>query len=226
MTDYNSKKNDILMIFVRFPEPGKVKTSLQPEISPENAARLYRYMIQEILSHFSEGVSFDIVIKYAPIDKRRALEELLMRHLPVIPQYGFSMGERMLKSMIWANESGYEKKIIMGSDTLHVSEEIVVAAMNYLDSHDVVLGPSEDGGCYLIGLKEVKEDLFADLDWDSGLVFKQALERAKSNNLKVAVLQELYGIDSISHLQRCYREIQTSTVFFPIIEPVLHELLT
>lgn len=186
-----------LIVFTRYPEAGKTKTRLIPELGADGAADLSLELIGQVMrtvSSVSERESMDVSVLFTGCDEDRA------RHLAPGPytyreQVGADLGARMNAALAAAFDDGYDLAVIVGSDCPELSESIVFTAFQKLADADVVLGPAADGGYYLIGLRAPRPVLFEGVEWGSGSVFDSTVGIAGEHGLSVATLPMLRDVD-------------------------------
>ncbi|MEK7232538.1 MAG: TIGR04282 family arsenosugar biosynthesis glycosyltransferase [Elusimicrobiota bacterium] len=190
-----------LMIFIKAPVPGRVKTRLCPPLSPTQAAALYIAFAKDTLETARNSAGYQVDILYdssADFPDLRWLEPALPP--PFFAQRGDDLGTRLEQAFNDTFSRGTGKIIAIGSDTPHIAPAAIERAFSSLDRADVVLGPAADGGYYLIGLKEPCGFLFQEISWSTVDVVRQTLERAKQRGLKTATLPTLFDVDTISDL--------------------------
>lgn len=117
-----------------------------------------------------------------------------------------------------------DKLVFIGSDSPTMPVSYIEQAIDMLSGHDVVIGPSDDGGYYLIGLSDDHPYLFEGVDWSTRAVFQQTLARANAAGLKVAVLPDWFDVDDIAGLRRLYNELQDDPSAAPHTTAYLTEL--
>jgi hypothetical protein len=143
-----------------------------------------------------------IQLRFAPDD---ALQEIVPWLRPTwsgAKQGPGDLGERLVRAVASEFENGAEPVVMIGSDCPDVQASDIRDAWNALRDWDVVLGPAEDGGYYLIGLRRPEIDLFREIAWGSNTVLESTLARAKALNLKVHLLRALHDIDTVEDLRR------------------------
>lgn len=186
-----------LIVFTRYPEPGKTKTRLIPVLGAEGAAELQRRMtlhtltIAEQLMH-CRPVSVEVHFEGANEGLMREMFGANVRH---IPQCKGDLGERMLRSFRRAFRRGVRKTIIVGTDCPGISVKQIEQALDELEHGQLILGPANDGGYYLIGLRKAIPQLFRDIPWGTGEVLKRTLEIAEDKMLWTALLEPLGDVD-------------------------------
>ena len=190
-------KNAII-IFVRNPELGKVKTRLAKEIGDERALQVYRKLLQHTHSCVS-AIECDRFVYYAEQITTDDLWKNDMYYKKV--QQGNDLGERMMLAFSELFQHGYSKIIIIGSDCPGLSSAILKDAFNKLNEADIVLGPSTDAGYYLLGMKIVHPQLFQHIQWSTDTVLKDTQKIISSINKSATLLPELTDIDEAKDLQ-------------------------
>ncbi|WP_224485207.1 TIGR04282 family arsenosugar biosynthesis glycosyltransferase [Robertkochia aurantiaca] len=189
-------KDRLLLIFIRNPEMGKVKTRLARSIGKERALEVYL----ELLRHTREvslKINCDRQLYYSEyIDHHDQWpEEQFKKKL----QKGEDLGERMKRAFEEAFSEGYKQIIIIGSDLIDLCVKDLESAFSKLDRHELVIGPAADGGYYLIGMKKNHDELFEDKPWGTSEVLKKTLESLAKED--VALLRELNDIDTLDDLE-------------------------
>ncbi len=186
-----------LILFTRYPEPGKTKTRLISVLGAEGAASLHREMTERTLRwvrELSSGVPLSLEIRYAGGEARQ-MEDWLGSGLSYIPQGDDDLGAGMMGSFHDAFQGGMKKVVLIGTDCPGLGEPIVETAFRALEQNDLVLGPAGDGGYYLIGLRSPQPALFQGISWGTGQVLAQTLARAKDLELRMSLLEILDDID-------------------------------
>ena len=204
------RRSDALCVFIKAPRLGEVKTRLQPEITPEDGLRLYQAMVENLLDQFKDNLEFDLFLFYWPAGCEAELRQWLGNGYDFVLQEGKDLGERMTCACQWTFDRHYEKTVIVGSDipTLNVND--IGQAFSLLDRMDVVLGPSRDGGYYLIGLKHPYPGLFEEIPWSSDLVYHKTLEKIEEQRLSLAELSEKDDLDTFEDVLAFWKEFKGS----------------
>lgn len=203
----NLKKN-ALIIFSKAPRPGTVKTRMQPELSPDQSRTLYMAMVEDLTATFANADSFNLLIHYWPTDAGPEMEHWLGADKHFTPQHEGNLGAKMHLAFADVLNSGYEKVAIIGSDLPSLNENDIESAYQLLDAHDAVFGPTDDGGYYLVALKNAQPVLFESVEWSTPAVFEQTLANAQRANLSVGQLIEKRDIDNIEEVQRLWASIR------------------
>jgi hypothetical protein len=185
-----------LVMFVRFPEHGQVKSRLAKDIGEEAAANLYRCFVEDLLERFSRE-PYRFHIAFYPAEKGREMREMLGEEFSYIPQNGEDLGERMKLSFLWCFSEGARSVVLIGSDVPDLPTWIVDEAFRALDKFDAVIGPAIDGGYYLLGFNEDSfcKDVFMGLPWGAETVFHDTMNIFHMAGALVHVLPVHWDID-------------------------------
>ncbi|OGX04711.1 MAG: hypothetical protein A3G87_06290 [Omnitrophica bacterium RIFCSPLOWO2_12_FULL_50_11] len=191
-----------ILYFVKYPEPGKVKTRLAKALGSNAAAKAYRGLAESIFHSLSNGNSkskgFETVVFFDPPEKERQVKEWLPGAAAYRSQKGKDLGERLIHAFKEAFQDGAERVLAVGSDTLGFKPKFVMKAFDVLKNYDVVIGPAKDGGYYLIGFSGFHTILFQDIPWSTGDVLKTTLGWIREEGLSYSLLQELEDLDEIN----------------------------
>ncbi len=195
----------MLLIFVKYPEPGKVKTRLAENIGSENAATLYREMAESIIYELSKPTDFKKIIFFDPPQRKDdMIRWLKFGGFSFMPQEGKSLGERMSNAFNHAFSIGAAKKaVIVGTDCPQITMQTIAKAFDKLETSEAVLGPSYDGGYYLLGLRRLMPDVFHDIDWSTNLVFDQTMKKLRNSGIRPECLEMLRDVDTVEDLSEC-----------------------
>lgn len=201
-----------LIVFTRYPEPGKTKTRLIPALGTQGAADLQRQMTEYTLNQVRKLLtwrSISIEVRYAGGD-RQLMQEWLGYDLVYQVQGEGDLGTRMARSHSTAFASSFDSAIIIGTDCPGLKAQLMAEAFDRLLAHDLVLGPAIDGGYYLIGVRRFIPELFALPSWGTAEVFQQTVEIAQNLNLSIAALTPLADVDRPEDLPVWEREVEKS----------------
>jgi len=190
-----------LLFFIKNPEKGKVKTRLASAMGHEMAVKLYRRFLLEMLSTLNRG-TFLFYLCFYPGDSLNDLKHWLGDHYLYTPQNGENLGERMKNGFMEAFAIGFKRVVLIGSDIPDLSLEFIEEAFHSLQEKDAVIGPSLDGGYYLIGFKDKTFSLqvFKGIPWSTERVFDETMKVLKQGSLAVHTLPPLRDIDTIDDL--------------------------
>ena len=190
-----------LIVFAKNPVPNHVKTRLIPEFSAVQAASLYSAFLKDWCNALKNLSDIELVIAYTPPESQSEIERVIGGNVIYIPQVGNDLGERLTSAAEWAAERGYLKVIIVGSDSPSLPISYISDALSGLDSRDVVIGPSIDGGYYLIGLNmnsisKSVTTIFNGITWSSPQVLQQTFDRIQSIEASLKLLPPWYDVDT------------------------------
>ncbi len=199
-----------VIIFMRAPFQGKVKTRLAKTIGDENAAEFYRLCAQTVIAEIGQlGSNVAKYIFLAEPTDQLQTDDLVDLEFKVEIQEGQNLGQRLLNAFKRVFHDGIMKAVIVASDVPDLSADIVEKAIGSLDDSDVVIGPCYDGGYYLIGIKEPHQELFRGVSWGTEQVCQQTLVAADKSGLAVGQLSTLIDIDTEEDL-RWWSEVNGS----------------
>lgn len=201
-----NKNEDILLkaalVFSKAPVSGEVKTRLVPDVSYENAALLHEAFVLDTVEKIAGQGSLDLWGACSPDKEHPFFVSLNERFgLKTFDQTEGDLGQRMKAGIDFLNCRGYEKILVLGSDSPSLPMEILGEALEQLDKNQIVLGPSIDGGYYLLGVCGEPADIFSGIEWGSSSVFNETLERLKKAKVKYSVLPYWYDVDTIQELR-------------------------
>jgi len=190
---------EVLIIFVKNPELGKVKTRLAKSIGDAQALAVYFKLLRSCFD-LTESLSQDVVIYYNNyIDSEdHWRSDRYKKYL----QEGKNIGEKMSNAIAEQISLGYENVCLIGSDIYDLSEEVICKAFGALKSKDIVIGPALDGGYYLIGMKKANGDIFNISKWSTDTVLKETIEKIKQQGLSYEKMTQLNDIDTIDDLRK------------------------
>ncbi|RIJ34428.1 TIGR04282 family arsenosugar biosynthesis glycosyltransferase [Pontibacter oryzae] len=190
-------QNKLLLLFVRNPELGKVKTRLAASVGPEKALEIYLHLLQHTrdvtlplpmhkLVYYTNAIDTN---DFWPNDK---YEKRV--------QPPGDLGEKMQAAFAAAFDEGYASVVIIGSDCLQLTDKIILDAYQKLEKSDVVIGPALDGGYYLLGMNRLHPRLFQNKHWSTERVFPETIHDIQELHLSYALLPHLSDIDHIEDL--------------------------
>jgi uncharacterized protein len=190
-------QSDILIVFTRYPEPGKVKTRMIQVLGEQGAADLQCAMIQYTLDTAgrlaaTDNITVEVHFESGSIED---MQSAFGRSYPYMRQEGYDLGERMLSSFFSVPANGSCSAVIIGTDCPGITEAVIRQAFYALKENDCVLGPSYDGGYYLIGLNRPVPELFTSIPWGTPEVLNRTLEAIDRLGLRAALLRRLTDID-------------------------------
>ena len=186
-----------LIIFIKNPILGKVKSRLAKDIGKEKALVVYQDLLIKTRQETEKLENVNKLLYYSDfIDERDMWPvDIFEKYLQI--QEG-DLGKRMQAAF---NESIKGKTIIIGSDCYDLKAEHIQIAFSQLETKDIVIGPANDGGYYLLGMSNFYPQLFEGIDWSTSKVFIQTLEKIRTLNLTVGVLEELVDLDTFKDIK-------------------------
>jgi len=186
-------------IFAKTPLPGQVKTRLAPRLSPEQGADLYRCMLLDTLARV-RTLGIDTFLFF---EGDQAFFREAAPGLPLLAQQGDGLGERLEHAFSTLYALGYPLRVVIGSDAPDLPLSYLEDAFHRLAAgSEVVFGPAEDGGYYLVALSGDCGELFREIPWSGPRVLEQSLERAREERRKVSLLPPWYDVDVSADLRR------------------------
>lgn len=181
-----------LIIFIRNPESGKVKTRLSATIGNDQAFSIYKKLVEHTIT-VSKSVDADKFVFYSShIDDN---DEWDNKYFAKRLQTGSDLGERMSNAFKTLFADGYNYISIIGSDCPGITRQIIEEAFNALPQSDVAIGPAKDGGYYLLALNKARAELFNNISWSTDRVLSQTLAVCDHLNLSAHLLCELFDVD-------------------------------
>jgi rSAM/selenodomain-associated transferase 2/rSAM/selenodomain-associated transferase 1 len=218
-----------LILFTRYPEPGKTKTRLIPFLGPHGAADLQKQMTEHVLSRAGGFVGdrrIDMEVRYEG-GNRGLMEEWLGGHISYRSQGRGDIGTRMAQAFSQAFNQGKKRVVIVGSDCPGINGATVRSAFDLLGQFDLVLGPANDGGYYLIGLRQEESKLFEDVPWGTVEVGARTLEIANQLGLRWVKVEPLDDVDRPEDIEvwerEATREVAPPHPTISIVIPTLNE---
>lgn len=198
-----------LVAMAKEPSPGGTKTRLSPPLTAGEAAALYHCFLLDTLELMRQTASAQPIVAYAPEEARSFFEHCAPHGFGLVPQVGADLGERLDRVVVDCLRQGYCQVVIIASDSPTIPLPYLNQAYRELDDPDVdvVLGPCDDGGYYLVGLKQRFPDLFRGIVMSTATVLEETLARAKRADLYVACLPPWYDVDTSEDLERLKREL-------------------
>lgn len=186
-----------LILFTRYPEPGRTKTRLIPALGAQGAATLQRRMSELLVARMAEFVAdfpANLEIRYAD-GNQQAMEAWFSSDIPCLDQGEGDLGERLHRAFAQTFAQGAQKVVVIGADCPRLTPALFAQAFAALEQEDLVLGPAMDGGYYLVGLNRLVPDLFAEIPWGSGEVLTATLKQAQALHLSTHLLEPLADVD-------------------------------
>ncbi|MFQ5501119.1 MAG: TIGR04282 family arsenosugar biosynthesis glycosyltransferase [Phycisphaerae bacterium] len=194
-----ARSPDTIILFAKFPQPGRVKTRLIGALTPEQAAEVYHRLLVLSLDTLRAVANARIILAGAP--DAADFSEYIDSRVEFRPQGDGDLGKRLSRGITAAFEAGSPRVIVVGADCPRMESGDLSRAFELLGGHDVVIGPAIDGGYYLLGLRRPAPTLLEGIDWSSDRVLGQTQARAAATGLRVALLETRRDVDTIEDIR-------------------------
>jgi uncharacterized protein len=196
------KKDRSLILFVKYPQKGKVKSRLARELGEDFATDLYANFIFDTLRNIKEG-DYNLRISFHPPEREREIKRLCGNNYDYCAQCGIDLGERMKNAFAGCFAEGFKSAILVGSDCPDLPPAVIGNAFAMLeDKSDAVIGPAADGGYYLIGFRNNSflPEIFCGISWGSRSVLKDTIDILRSHSLATDFVQKWPDVDTSEDL--------------------------
>lgn len=194
----------------KVPEAGKVKTRLQPYLTAEQSASLSVAFLQDA-ENKAHSINQNVYVAVSPFEKSYKLKNILQHSNKLIEQTGNNIGDKMLNAFKFAFEEGMDSVVMFGTDIPTFPADYIEQAFEFLELEtDIVLGKTEDGGFYLIGLRILDTRMFENVSWSSADTFEQVWQNIMNLNLHLREVPSWYDIDEIEDLERLKKELENN----------------
>ena len=203
----------VIIVMTKVPGFADVKTRLRPVLSESQRVELARCFLTDTITNLA-SVFDRRIIAFTPGEGRVAIEAHVAAGDICIPQRGSDLGLRLDAVIAEAFEMGFGPVIVIGTDSPTLPPEYLAQALDHLQSrgHGVAIGPTDDGGFYLIGVSRQREGMFSNITWSSSQVFEQTEANIRDiGNLDLLVLPRWYDVDEPEDLARLIAEIDSDT---------------
>ena len=208
-----------LIVMARYPQEGKTKTRLARVIGDAHTVALYEAFLTDLAQHLAQHPLWSMHYTYTPADVDYAafLQRLVPTYAPSIQsfaQQGEDFAARLHYAFQWAHEHGFARAIIIGSDSPQIAPQIIEKARAALDEADLVLGPAEDGGYYLIAMRQ-PYDVFSGIPMSTSMVLQMTIEAAQRQDLSVQLIDTLFDVDEYADMQRLAQLLAADSTLAP-----------
>jgi len=195
-----------IILFVKYPEKGKVKTRLSAELGAETTRNLYKCFVSDLIG-ILEKKRYTFKIAFYPSGSDKKIIPWLGQEHSYITQKGRDLGERMENAFKEVFLEGFKEVLVVGTDIPDLTPSLIDKALKALKRSDAVIGPCYDGGYYLIGFKKKTflSDTFKGIQWSTERVFKDTMVVFTKKGYKVHVLPKLRDVDRIEDLRDFYK---------------------
>lgn len=196
-----------LIIFAKEPQPGHVKTRLNGYLSSRQCVNLYKAFLKDTAA-LARQINCEIkILAYDSAQKTPCYLKRIFPDFIFHQQVGSHLGQRMHQAFKFAKRHRAARAIIIGSDSPTLPSEYIGQAFVSLETTDIVLGPSHDGGYYLLGLKNSTAGLYHRISWSTPGVFQNTVRNIRRLKKNLAVLKPWYDVDSVLSLFRLKRDL-------------------
>ena len=202
---------EAIIIFTRVPLPGQTKTRLQNFLTKNQCAEIHKSFLKDI-KNTCEKLNRDIFVFYTPKDKDDVLKNILGDKFKYKIQEGNGLGEKMYNAIEYVLDKKYKSCILIGTDIPYLKEDDLKKAFKILKEKDIVLGPTEDKGYYLIGMKKPIKTAFENVEYGYGNVLDNTITSIKFSNLTYGLTNKNIDIDEKEDLFYFYHEIKKENV--------------
>lgn len=205
-----------IILMTRLPKPGATKTRLMPYLQPQQCAELHTCFLKDYESCFMKlSKDISIFVAYAPENESEAYLKLLPQKGLRFVQKGDSLGERMANCFGEVFSRGFSSAILIGSDIPHIQPEVFNHAFKSLEEKDLVIGPTYDGGYYLIGMKSLYKDVFTpDVKWGNLSVLEATFNKVNHLDLSLELLEKYRDLDTIEDVWSFYQQFSQMTLAY------------
>ncbi len=190
-----------LLIFAKEPRPGKSKTRMTPPLTPDQAAALSSAFIGDTLTAASQVDEADVYLFYTPPAGLPRFQKMIPEGIRLVLQEGADLRERCIHSVSFSFDQGYERIVQIGTDTPQIRSEHIREAFALLNDCDMVLGPANDGGYYLLALSRPEIALFGGVEMGTERVCTKMLAHAETLGLSIRLLPEWIDADTFEDLR-------------------------
>ncbi len=215
-----------LIIFLKYPQPGKVKTRLAKNTNDFFAAEVYRFCTERIMNEVRKNSrDYSVFIFYGRYDHEDKYKSWLNSDFEYRSQSGGDLGDKMLNAIKFTLESGYDKALLIGTDIPDMNHRIITNAFAELKENSVVLIPALDGGYVGIGMKAAIPEIFEGINWGTGNVIGQTIRKIRITGRKFSLLEPLLDLDTENDMRIWLNENRNENGNHNINEDELYKLI-
>lgn len=196
------------LIFAKYPEPGTVNTRMVPPLTADEAAALHEAALAAVCERVAGVIGLDTRLVVTPDEHVSELHKRFARHIKDCwPQGNGDLGHRLIRATHRAFAGGADGVVLLGADSPTLPTRFLTHAAAALREHDAVMGPCEDGGYYLLGLRQPYPALFERIDWGGANVADQTGRRAVDGGIDLYELPSWYDLDRFEDLKRTLHDL-------------------
>jgi rSAM/selenodomain-associated transferase 1 len=202
-------------MMTKAPRAGEVKTRLVPPLTHSEAAELSLCLLRDTIANMTQVAArapVDLIAVYSPSTSEKEFDGLLPDNFSLLSQSTGPLGDRLFDATCALLSAGYAAVLMIGSDSPTLPTEILLNAVEALGQPGdrIVLGPADDGGYYLIGLKRPHRCIFQGIEWSTDRVLRQTIARAEEAGIEIQILPAWYDLDDARSLSRACQELLSS----------------
>jgi uncharacterized protein len=197
-----------LLIVGKSPAAGQTKTRLVPPLSADEAAQLYRGFLLDTVN-LGLDLGWEFISVAHPRGCADALRALLPPEVDLFEQPGHGLQDALASAFAAHLAAGFDRVVLIGSDNPTLPRRLLDEACRALLDHDLVIGPSMDGGYYLVGMCQPHLGVFEAIDWSTARVFAQTLARAQALGLRTHAVDAWYDVDDLADLDRLQHDLRS-----------------
>jgi uncharacterized protein len=208
---------EALILMAKAPLEGEVKTRLIGELSPAEVTELYINFLRDTFALMEEvqdeRETISLALCYTPAGEEEAFEIVEREGSLMLAQRGEDLGERLSNCFMDFFDLGFESVVVIGADSPTLPADYLFEAFDRLaDEDDVVIGPAEDDGYYLVGMRKFRREIFEDIPWGTGGVLSATNDRVRDAGLNLHLLPAWYDVDTPAELARLKEELKSDKV--------------
>ena len=211
-----------VICFTRVPKPGVTKTRLLPILTGDQCARLHTAFLKDLASVY-ENVAADLYVAYTADPDWEVLKPIFPRAWGFFPQEGADLGEKMYRAIERVLERGYEAVVLTGADLPLMKETHLEAGFAALDGADIAIGPTSDGGYYLIGMKSPHEEVFHVSGYGGATALENTLNVARQTGLEIALTLPCDDVDTPEDLRGLIGNLSPESATFRYLQQLKKE---
>ncbi len=199
----------------KVPRAGNVKTRLQPFLSPDQCVALSEAFLEDAINK-TQSQTNELIIAFSPNSERDYFTKFVSNNFTLFAQKGANLGEKMYSAFQFALANDSDAVVMIGTDSPTFPAEFIARAFENLKNADAVLGETKDGGFYLIGLRVLRKEIFANVEWSSENTFRQTAENIKKSGLKLSLLPLWYDVDFPEDLDKLRKDLMKNQNIAPL----------
>jgi len=200
----------VIIVMVKAPLPGLAKTRLTPPMPQSDAASLALCFVQDVVKS-ALGITQNVIVAFTPSEGRALLKASLPDNLHWVEQQGQHLGDRLISAIAYADSFGFSPIIVLGADSPTLPPTFIQQACQMLTvgPADITLGPTADGGYYLVGIRKPEPEIFHNITWSSALTLEHTMRNIKQLGLRLVTLEQWYDVDTFADLRSLNNELRS-----------------